>query len=270
MDDLTPIARLSRDLANAAATLGDAEVRFLVDAYYQMQDQRIRSEGQIRSIQKSDTPEPHIVLSWLSDQSRAMEGQIKRALGKYVDAHPMGEWFENVYGIGPVIAAGLVAHIDINKAPTVGHIWRYAGIDPTLKWERKSKRPWNAELKVICWKAGQSFMKFAAEDECFYGHVYRENKAKLMQRNERGEFFERSAQILVEKNFNKTTDAFKAYSVGRLPPAHIDAMARRYAVKLFLAHMHSEMCRRILKTEPPLPYPIAHGGHVHVVDDPQK
>jgi hypothetical protein len=270
MDDLTPIARLTRDLANAAATLGPAEVRFLVDAYYQMQDGRIRAEGQIRSIKKGETGEPHIVLSWLSDQSRAMEGQIKRALDKYVGGHVMGEWFEGVYGVGPVISAGLLAHIDIEKAPTVGHIWRFAGLDPTLKWEKKTKRPWNAELKVLCWKAGQSFMKFSGQDECFYGKIYLENKARQVARNDRGEFSARASEILAEKNFNKATDAYKAYSMGRYPPAHIDAMARRYAVKLFLAHMHGEMCRRMLGHEPPLPYPIAHGDHVHVIDDPQR
>src|SRR5581483_161544 len=25
-------------------------------------------------------------------------------------------------------------HIDIEKAPTAGHIWRFAGLDPTLRW----------------------------------------------------------------------------------------------------------------------------------------
>ena len=36
-ETLTPILKLSRDLKNAAVTLGDDEARFLVDAYYQMQ-----------------------------------------------------------------------------------------------------------------------------------------------------------------------------------------------------------------------------------------
>jgi hypothetical protein len=50
---LTPVQRLSRDLANAARTISDAEARFLVDAYYSMQDARIRADGQIRSIVKN-------------------------------------------------------------------------------------------------------------------------------------------------------------------------------------------------------------------------
>jgi hypothetical protein len=44
----------------------------------------------------------------------------------------------------------LLARIDIVKAPTAGHIWRYAGLDPTVRWNKGEKRPWNAGLKVLC------------------------------------------------------------------------------------------------------------------------
>ena len=103
--------------------------------------------------------EPHDVLSWLADQNWVLETQVKRALAKYVDGHPVGSWLMSVHGIGPVISAGLLAHIDINKAPTAGHIWRFAGLDPTVVWLPKTKRPWNAGLKVLCWKAGESICK---------------------------------------------------------------------------------------------------------------
>lgn len=272
MNDMSPIQRLTRDLANASATLSDAEARFLVDSYYQMQDARIRADGQVRSINKSAVegaePEPHLVLSWLAEQNRSLEGQIKRALEKYVNAHKVGSWMTSIHGIGPVISAGLLAHIDITKAPTVGHIWAFAGLDPTKKWEKKTKRPWNAQLKVLCWKAGESFVKFHNADECFYGKVWKTQKEIYVARNEAGDYTERSAQILAEKNFNKSTDAYAAYITGKFPPAHIHAMARRYAVKLFLSHLHGEMYRRIIGTEPPLPYPIAHLGHAHFIAPP--
>lgn len=83
MSDLTaeyaPIARLSRDLKAASATLSHDEARYLVDAYYQMQDNRIRADGQIRAQAESD--EPHAVLSWLATQNGSLEGQLRRALG---------------------------------------------------------------------------------------------------------------------------------------------------------------------------------------------
>lgn len=255
----TSVTRLSRDLRRAAVTLSDAEARFLVDAYYQMQDQRIRSNNQLRSM----GAEPHEILSWFAAQSDTLENQVRASLDVYSLNHPVGEWLRGVKGIGPVIAAGLLAHIDITKAPTVGHIWRYAGLDPTSKWEKKTKRPWNAELKLICWKAGESFVKVCNSEDAVYGQIYRERKELETAKNEALEFREQAAEILRTKNIGKDTDAYKAYSVGKLPPAHIHARAKRYAVKQLLSDLHCMMYRILLKQEPPFPYPIAHMGHAH-------
>lgn len=260
MDTMNPIQRLTRDLANAAKTLSDAEARFLVDSYYQMQANRIRAAGQVRAMGK----EPHDVLAWLEDQSATLEAQIKRALDKYTEAHPIGEWMRNIFGIGPVISAGLLAHIDINRAPTAGHIWSFAGLNPTAKWEKGKKRPWNAGLKVICFHAGESFVKFSGDERCVYGKVYRERKAHEESRNAAGDYAEQAKTKLERFNIGKDTDAYKAYSVGKLPPGHLHARAKRYAVKLFLAHLHGEMYRTILHKEPPLPYSIAILGHAHL------
>lgn len=263
MDSMNPVTRLTKDIAKAAITLSDQEARFLVDTYYQMQDNRIRADGQIRAMGESE--EPHSVLTWLSEQNETLEHQIKRALDKYSFSHPDGQWLRGIYGIGPVIAAGLLAHIDITKAPTVGHIWRFAGLDPTLEWKKGQKRPFNARLKVLCWKAGESFVKFSGDEKCHYGHWWRKRKDEELAKNEAGEFKQAAADILARKNFGKETEAYKAYSVGKLPPAHIHARARRYAVKLFLAHLHEQMYRRHFGTEPPLPYPIAILGHAHYI-----
>ena len=75
-------------------------------------------------------------------------------------------------------------------------------------------------------------LKFSNHDECFYGKVWRKQKDIYIQRNEAGTYAGRSAEILSTKNYGKDTDAYAAYSVGRFPPAHIHAMARRYATKL--------------------------------------
>jgi len=118
--ELTPIQRLTRDLRKGAATLGDTEARFLVDAYYIMQENRKRAAGQERAL--NATGEPHEIITWLKTQNAVMEQQIKAALDVYTTHHMMGGWMRQVYGIGPVIAAGLLAHIKIERAPTVGHI----------------------------------------------------------------------------------------------------------------------------------------------------
>ena len=78
-----------------------------------------------------------------------------------------------------------------------------------------------------------------------------------LARNDHGDYAERAALILTQKKFDKKTDAYKAYSSGNLPPAHIHAMARRYAVKLFLSHLHGEMHRPILASSRHRPIRLA-------------
>ena len=260
----TSVTKLTRDLRKAAASMSAAEARFLVDNYYTMQQSRIRAAGQVRSMQT----EPHETLEHLTTQSERLEEQTKSALAAYVEAHPVGKWLISIVGIGPVISAGLLAHIDIDKAPTVGHIWAFAGLDPTRVWAKGQKRPHNSMLKVICWKAGESFVKNCNREGCFYGEIYKKRKEQETTKNDNGDFAAQAANILATHNYNKTTDAYKAYSQGKLPPAHVHARARRYAVKLFLAHLHEEMFLNRFGVAPPLPYPIQHLGHAHKIERP--
>ena len=260
------VTRMTREIAASAASLSDDEARYLVDAYYILQEDRKRSNSQVRAVNQSADEEHAVsensVIQWLADQADTMEGQIKRALDKYTQAHAMGSWMREVVGIGPVISAGLLAHIDIEKAPTVGHIWRFAGLDPTVKWEKGQKRPWNAGLKTLCWKAGQSFMKFSGRPDCYYGQVYLERKAYEVARNDRNE--NRALAETLLPRVGKTTEAHKHLIEGKLPPGQIDARARRYAVKLFLSHLHGEWHQRHFGKPAPLPYPIAILGHAHL------
>jgi hypothetical protein len=85
------------------------------------------------------------------------------------------------------------------------------------------------------------------------------------QKNERGDFAAQAADILTKKKIGKDTDAYKAYSVGKLPPAHIHARATRYAVKLLLAHLHEVMYVQHHGRQPPLPYAIGILGHAHKI-----
>lgn len=264
MNAMEPIARLSKDIKAAAVSMTDDEARYLVDYYYIAQEDRKRSCNQVRALDSTD--EPNAVLGWLAEQSTTLENQIKRALDAYTQAHLMGSWMREIVGLGPVISAGFLAHLDIKRAPTVGHFWRFAGLDPTQSWEKGQRRPWNAKLKTLCWKAGQSFMKFSGRDDCYYGRIYRERKAYEIERNDRGDNAETAAVILLK--VGKATEAYKHLTDGHLPPGQIDARARRYAVKLFMSHLHGEWYRREFGTEPPLPYPIAHLGHAHMIAAP--
>jgi hypothetical protein len=263
---LDNVQRLSRDLRKSAETLTIHEARYLVDAYYQMQEDRIRAGNQTFAMQGSG--EPNEVIRWLSIQSHVLENQVKGALDRYSNAVELGRWARSVKGIGPVIAAGLLAHIDIAMAPTVGHIWRFAGLDPTCEWKKGHKRPWNARLNVLCWKIGESFVKVSGHEDAFYGQVYLERKAQEQANNEARKYSDQAEAKLAKFKISKDTEAYKHYIAGKLPPGHIHARAKRYAVKLFLAHYHEVGYTLLHGTNPPLPYPIAHLGHAHKIDPP--
>lgn len=257
------IQRLTKDLKEASYILSDNEARFLVDAYYMMQENRKRSDNQVRSM--AESKEPNAVLQWLSKQNNDLENQIKRALDAYSGAHPVGTWAREQQGIGPVIAAGLLAHFDIRKAPTNGHFWSFAGLDPRTEWKKGEKRPYNAALKTLCWKIGESFVKVSGNEDAFYAQLYVQRKKEETEKNEQGAFAEQAKLKLEKFNIGKTTDAYKAYSIGKLPPAHIHARAKRYAVKRFLSDLHYVWFMQEYGKEPPAPYSIAHLNHAHWV-----
>lgn len=292
------LKRMTRDIRAAASTLSDNEARYLVDAYYMMQEDRIRSNDQERKLGESG--EPNLILGWLARQSEMLEQQIKGALDRYSQAHIVGDWMRGQKGIGPVIGAGLLAHIDIEKAVTVGHIWRYAGLDHTVEWKKGEKRPWNATLKTLCWKIGESFVKLCNDEDAYYGRIYIERKEYEWKNNLAGKLAPEAERALSRRKFGAETDARVWYEgrltveaakqimeadaakrmgmakklagepgsgVRMLPPAHIHARAKRYAVKLFLAHLH-EVWRTKLNLPVPMPFPIAHLGHAHKIEPP--
>ncbi len=134
--DLTPaVQRITKDLREAVKTLNVQEARYLVDYYYQMQEDRKRSANQERAVKDgADTEGPSGAVAWLAAQGRCMESRVRTFLDIYSGHHPLGIWARSNVGIGPVIAAGLLAHIDMAQAPTAGHIWSFAGLDPRVKW----------------------------------------------------------------------------------------------------------------------------------------
>ena len=177
----------------------------------------------------------------------------------------------SIVGIGPVITAGFLAHIDIAKAPTVGHIWRFCGLDPTVRWDKGTKRPWNASLKRLCWIVGESFTKVSNHPDDTYGKLYQQRKEREIARNEAGDYAEQAAASLTAKRFGDDTAAKKHYLAGKLPPARIHLRAQRWAVKIFLSHFHEVLFFVTYGERPPKPYVLDHvGGHVHRIEVPNR
>lgn len=260
--------KLSKDLRKASADLLDDEARYLVDTYYQMQGERIRSDNQIAALVRDGSKEPHETLRFFAESYRSLESDIKACLEEYVKNREIGKWLLSICGIGPVLAAGLIAHINIKNVQTAGQIQAFAGLDPTRKWQKGQKRPHNARLKVICWKIGQSFLKTSNRPGDVYGKIYRLRKEYEEKKNEALEYKEQAETILKTVKIKKNTEAYKWYVKGKLPPGHINARAMRYAVKIFLSHLFAVWYEIEHKEKPPKPYAISILGHAHEIPIP--
>ena len=191
-EEVTSI-KLTKDLRKTSQTMSRNQARLLVSTYYTLQKRRMRAALQIGQMAKRE--ESHEVLDYFKGASLRHEKECAAAIACWAETDPMCQWSTSHLGVGPIIAAALSAYIDIEMAPTAGHIWRFAGLDPTCKWEKGQKRPHCASLKVACWKLGESFVKVSGNPEAHYAQVYLARKAYEQQKNEAGEYAEQAAAL---------------------------------------------------------------------------
>jgi hypothetical protein len=259
------LVKLSRDMKSAAETMTANQARYLTSLYLTMQRNRKAADQKIAKMVERSEGEPHAVLTWASDNALALESQILGALKAFALSQPMGRWAMGILGVGPIVASGLLAHVDIDKCPTAGHLWAFAGFDPSKKWGKGEKRPHNAALKQIGYYAGESFIKLKGNPECAYGRMYDERKAYEQAKNEAGDYAE-FARAYLERR--PTHAQAKTYKSGKLPAGHLHARARRWVIKMFLAHWFEEAYWKRHGREAPLAYPVAVQKHAHYVERP--
>jgi hypothetical protein len=267
--------RLSSELAKASKLLTKDEAKYLVGLYYTMQENRKATGNAIGAINRRQE-ESSSLLTFFNEQQEALEYQIKSALNKFSLASPWGQWLRSIHGIGPVITAGFVSNFDITKAPTAGSMLRFAGQDPTCVWKKGEKRPYNAQLKVLCYHAGTSFIKFRASKKDMYGRLYDTRKNYEITRNNAGELADQAKAKLENFNFSRDTTAKSFYEKGMLPPAHINSRVRRWMLRLFISHAHEVAYYLQYGSAGPRPYAneylpeqaVKMLGHAHVVAPP--
>lgn len=266
LKELPKYEKLSKELKKESKVLTKEEVRFIVYNYYVAQKNRTITDRQIAALlEKSQSSK---LLEWLAPLHKNTEAELKKALDYFTKNHPVGQWMRSITGLGPVIAAGLLAHIDITKVNSCAQIWAFAGLDPTKEWKAGEVRPHNQDLKNLCWNLGQSFVKMSNRDTDYYGKIYQARKAYEQANNENRFYADQAAEKLKKYKIGKTTDAYKYYIDGKLPPAHIQARCTRYAVKFFLSHLFEIWYRIEYNAEPPKPYIIQVGGHKDYVAPP--
>ena len=266
----TPRSPLRGEQTFDASKMSLPEIRALVYNYHDAQDKRKGSDMQLRHLGDKTPPEeksvenPAYLLQKYAEAQAGLESDIAKYLGEYAEGHPVGRWMMAQTGIGPVIAAGYLAFIEIEKCPTVGHIWSFSGLNPQQVWEKGQKRPFSADMKQLAHHARECFKRSSNHLDSFYGKLYRAKKAELVARNERGGFAEKAA---VYKGVSDPANK-KLLAEGKVPPSYIDKVAGRYAVKIFLSYMHAVWYWHHFGKAPPKPFAISVLGHAHEIRVP--
>lgn len=257
--------KLTIKQAKEGALLSRNEARDLVHTYYMHQKHRIALGNQIFQLKKADRPAQ--IIEFFFERFQQNESDMIRVLNNYAKNSQVGRWALAQKGIGPILAAGLLAHIDMAKVNSVSSIWRFAGLDPTCVWNKGEKRPWNGELKTLCWKIGESFVKVSGYDDAFYGKLYIERKDWEHEKNDAGGNREYAANYLNTKNI-QSKELREALEAGKLTPGHLHSRAKRWTVSIFLSHWFEVAYREFHGEAPPRPYIIEHGGHVDYIRAP--
>ena len=150
-------------------------------------------------------------------------------------------------------------------------IYRDVKVDQQAIRSYLAKRPWNGNLKVLCWKLGDSFVKQSGRPNAFYGRLYRERKEQEVAYNEAGRFRAQAEETLSTKRIQDPLTR-ATYQAGMLPPGRLDLRARRWAVKIFLAHWHDVAYRDFYHEAPPKPWVFEWGDqeHTHMIEVPRE
>jgi hypothetical protein len=243
-----------------------------------------------------------------------VEKTIAARLKTEMQSHIMSQWLYANYGIGPILAAGLVSYIgEIEKFTTVSKMWKYSGMgtvdicqdcgkrvvadgargawimhmadrleEQNKKKKDEKKKATRAELitkatamvclcehpmiktigqrritgqmidykpkfKNLCYLIGDQFIKQLKSP---YRRLYDEYKLEYSTRPDL------KAEVDARKRAPK--DGSDKHEVKGT--AHINAMARRRAVKMFMSHFWETW--RIVKSLPtPEPYAMSILGH---------
>lgn len=133
-------------------------VQLLIRQYYRIQKHRVAFGNQVRELEEEDQKiEP---FDDYHGRMKAIENDIKGDIEDAIKEQDIWQDFlKDVKGIGPILGAALWSMIDIRKAKHVSSLWKYAGQAPDSKRKKGEKLDYNPELKKVCWKIGESFIK---------------------------------------------------------------------------------------------------------------
>lgn len=240
-------------------------IKALVESYYDFQSQRIMTQSRIKNnVERNQIDEKVLSQFGITEvfkQAESFEKNIKSLLEIEIKKYPITEWLAKLYGIGPIITAGLIANIENPaKFDKISSLWQYCGFgmlkyctncdEPvSIPFEFKNKENEVKKSKKLaslsnCPKCGSETKPMIQRR--YTGYVSNWNdKAKVLCWKI-GQSFEKQGPKSAYYNFYKkikeeekarNPEKIKENGKTMFNDGHIRNRALRKTIKLFLAHL---------------------------------
>lgn len=206
------------------------------------------------------------------DRERSL---VEVEMEKIVRRLPITGWIETIDGVSYLSLAAVIGSAgDLHRYPTVQSLWKRMGLAVMPNGRQRAMRDaeqaklhgYSPMRRAIMWNIGASILRSQSrrnekvEDPETgkkvktevvtkpagpWREIYDNRRAYETAKNEAGDYAEQATLRLAEAQFGKTTEAYKAYSKGKLPPLHLHMRAQRYLEKMWLKQLWIEW-RRVM------------------------
>ncbi len=211
----------------------------------------------------------------LEAELQNLEKFIDDKVATQVDLHPAEPWFSLINGIGQENIAKIIGLVNIEKAPYISSLWKWAGmhvVDGKSPRRKKGQKiEYNSQLRTMCWRLVTSIMraqsgptdKVPTRKEGKYYQYY------IVQKNAEISKLHRAKVLIVPASKLPTRivkgKKEKYEPEGMISEGHVDNRAKRKMIKLFLSHLW-EVWRKALGLPITKPYILEYGEHKHHYD----
>lgn len=244
----------------------------LVDA--QLSVEKLRIALQIRSTHLKNQDRSDKETEDLLEVIKEVEKYVDKRVGKLIKEHPAYHWFSQIKGIGPENIGKVVGLVDIERAPHVSSLWKYAGMHvedgKAPKRIPGKKLEYNSKLRTMCWRLagcliranGKFYVYYLSEKEQYEHRYSLSNGYKIVPAN----------KLPIVKG-KKTEGEYKG--INYISEGHIHLMSMRKMIKMFLSSLWV-VWREAEGLPVSQPYVQEKLGHTHIrtpeewIDKPAK
>lgn len=225
----------------------------MVDAALAIEKLRVASEVRQShlTLQGKQDPETDELHRRLKDLEDFVDGRV----AYLIQGHPAYPWFSRVKGVGKENIGKVVGPIDIEKANYISSLWKFSGFAPDKEGKAMrrvkggGKLEYNSQLRSMCWRLATSLKRARGK---FYNYYLKE-KDKYQVRFENdgykilptpvgkwvclncGASWARKRDIAPCCANQHVDKKLREEPPGVIWLGHLDAMAVRKMIKLFLA-----------------------------------